>query len=554
VILICSSIRRVAAFAAALVLILIVMTGAPRIARADGAFDGKWSMSPMGASYTVREWVVSACGPAPVPGAEGGGGPVTIHQEGDELVIVGGRVFRTNMCWDMFQMPTEQRVAHSASASGRGWTTRCATPPGDPRRATITTNISATSDTQLLISETGTYELTMQSGTCIADVRRSSTLNLIARAGVAASASASASAAPPPPPPPTAAAPPPPPPPSLDCSAPGDPARLEVRPSRKLVRTGESFTFRATTYDARGCPTPTTTTWKAEAAAVTIDGSGTLSVPADAAEGEYPIDVSAAGKTTTVVAVVTSPAKYEGLLAQGALDANGEVKDPSVALIATGSIGSTTVRAEDASGTRKMIFVGVLGALVVGVCVLAWVGKQRSKRADEIARAADERHADRLRDYEERKRAKEAQHAAQMRAHLDSVQRAQEQAAATGAAEKLLLGAMVCPSCRHEYPAGSVYCATDSNRLIPLTGHEDVLTGPAGGICPTCKRGFNPGVKVCPDHGEELVPYSMHAAMAPVVAPAAAQSRGKICPTCGDRFDGAASFCGKDGTSLVLLN
>jgi hypothetical protein len=530
-----------------------VLFAALRLARADGAFDGKWSMSPVVASYTVREWVVSSCGPAPVPGVEGGGGPVTIHQEGDELVIVGGRVFRTNMCWDMFQMPTEQRVAHSASASGRGWTTRCATPAGDPRRATITTNISATSDSQLVIAETGTYELTMQSGTCVSDVRRTSTLNLLARAGTAASASATASA-PPPPPPATAAAPPPPLPPSLDCSAPGDPAKLEVRPSRKLVRTGESYTFRATTYDARGCPTPTTTTWKADAAAITVDGNGTLSVPADAAEGEYDIEVSAAGKTTTVVAVVTSPAKYEGLLAQGALDSNGEVKDPSVALIATGSIGSSSVRAEDGSFARKMIFVAVLAALVVGVCVLGWVGKRRSKQAAEMARAADDRHADRLRDYEDRRQAKEAQHAAQMHAHLDSVRRAQEQAAATSSAQKISLGAMVCPSCRHEYPAGSAFCATDANRLIPLTGHEDVLTGPSGGICPTCKRGFNPGVKVCPDHGEELVPYSMHAAMAPDVGAGVAQTRGKICPTCGDRFDGGASFCGKDGTSLVLLN
>ena len=112
---ICLSSGRVVAFIAT----LVVLCAASRDARADGAFDGKWSMSPMGASYTVREWVVSSCGPAPVPGAEGGGGPVTIHQEGDELVIVGGRVFRTNMCWDMFQMPTEQRVAQLA-ADGLG--------------------------------------------------------------------------------------------------------------------------------------------------------------------------------------------------------------------------------------------------------------------------------------------------------------------------------------------------------------------------------------------------------------------------------------------------
>ena len=64
---------------------------------------------------------------------------MNVVQEGDELVIMGGRVFRTNQCWD--PTPALQRVAHSANASGRAWSTRCATPPNDPRRATITTNV-----------------------------------------------------------------------------------------------------------------------------------------------------------------------------------------------------------------------------------------------------------------------------------------------------------------------------------------------------------------------------------------------------------------------------
>src|SRR5450631_3352972 len=123
-----------------------------RSARADGPFDGKWSMSPMNESFTVQQWI-AGCGPAPVNGNAGGGGTVSVVQEGDELVIMGGRVFRTNQCWD--PTPALQRVAHSASASGRAWSTRCATPPSDPRRATITTNVSAVSDTQIVIIETG---------------------------------------------------------------------------------------------------------------------------------------------------------------------------------------------------------------------------------------------------------------------------------------------------------------------------------------------------------------------------------------------------------------
>jgi predicted amidophosphoribosyltransferase len=137
-----------------------------------------------------------------------------------------------------------------------------------------------------------------------------------------------------------------------------------------------------------------------------------------------------------------------------------------------------------------------------------------------------------------------------MKAHLESVALAQQQAAAA-AAKGVDSGTMFCPSCRRELPAGMTHCPYDSNRLVSVSGHEALMSGPAGGVCPTCHRGYNPGVKVCPAHGEELVP----APVASVAAqPAVLPTRGKICPTCGDRFDGAARFCGKDGTQLVLLN
>jgi predicted amidophosphoribosyltransferase len=145
-----------------------------------------------------------------------------------------------------------------------------------------------------------------------------------------------------------------------------------------------------------------------------------------------------------------------------------------------------------------------------------------------------------MRQFEERRAQREAEHAAQMRAHEESVERAKRAAA----------GEMMCPACKREYPAGSTYCPNDANKLVSMAGHEELVAGPAGGICPACKRGFNPGTKVCPHDGEELVPYPMYATSAP--APPAA--RGKICPTCGGRFEGSAGFCGKDGTALVLLN
>jgi hypothetical protein len=320
------------------------------------------------------------------------------------------------------------------------------------------------------------------------------------------------------------------------------------------MRPGETFTFKATVSDARGCPTTTTTTWtvKTPDTPAQID-NGRLSLGDGASDGEIDIEVTAAGKSTHVTAVVASPAKYDELLKQSGLDSKGEQSDPSVAVIATGSIGATSARAEDGAKKRRIVFIVVVSALAIGVGIIALVGARRAKRAAALEHDAEERHAQKLAEFEARKREREAQHAAQMKAHLDSVKRAQDAAAAATAAEAAAYGRMVCPSCRTEYPPGSTFCPTDANRLIPLAGHEDVLTGPSGAICPACKRGFNPGVKVCPHDGEELVPLAMHASRA-AAEPAPPAPRGKICPTCGDRFDGSAGFCGKDGTALVLLN
>jgi hypothetical protein len=196
------------------------------------------------------------------------------------------------------------------------------------------------------------------------------------------------------------------------------------------------------------------------------------------------------------------------------------------------------------------VFAGVVGGLTILLGGVALVGLRRSKKASAAHRAAEERHAEKLVEYERAKREREQQHAAQMKAHLESVALAQQQAAAA-AARGIASGPMFCPSCRRELPAGTTHCPFDSNRLVAVAGHEDLMTGPAGGVCPTCKRGYNPGVKVCPTDGDALVPAAVAIGPAqPPVVPA----RGKICPTCGDRFDGAARFCGKDGTQLVLIN
>jgi hypothetical protein len=531
----------------------------PHLARADGSpLDGGWNMSTVTETFTVQQWSPT-CGPAPVSGNGQAGGPVKVRADGAELVIEGGpRTLRTDGCLD--PMPTLAREAHSSD--GESWRTRCSTPQSDPRRAVVNTAyfLGGGPDT-ISIAETGRYELTINGSRCIADVKRDASLRRIVAAPVA---SASGSVRPVPVPtvtiPAVAATPPPAPTPTKrDCSSPGDATRLEVRPSRKLMRLGDTFGFRALVLDTNGCATNTGIQWaigslrfkdgQARATAPSVDGWGRVTVPGDFSDATFDVVATAAGRSAKSAVDVTSPANYEALLAQSGLDSNGERREPSVAILATGSIGASDVRAEDGATRRRLIFISIIVTIALGLGLVAVMAAKRSQKALAVERAAEDRHAHRMDEYEQQKRQREEKHAAQMRAHRESVAAAQE-AAAAAAARGIDSGPMFCPSCRREFASGSTYCPFDSNRLVVIAGHQNLMGGPAGGVCPMCRRGFNPGVKVCPHDGEELVPPGALTAAAP--PPAAV--RGKICPTCGGRFDGTAGFCGKDGTQLVLLN
>jgi hypothetical protein len=497
---------------------LAVLTTAAR-SRADIAVDGTWKQGPLKEEYTVQKWL-SACGPAPVSGSSGGGDSVSIHQEGDELAFLGGgRVFRSNQCYD--QMPTLVRETHTRDPSGKTWRTRCTTPPSDPRHAGINTLVQIANDKHIDIVETGRYEISIADGRCTADIKRTRGFDLVsAEAPVATTVPTPAPVATTP-----AASPPNP------CVSPGEPARLEVRPSRKLLRTGDVFAFRAIVLDATGCATRTGTTWAlADPAAskkgLSFDSSGKLTVAPDATEGVYELVASAAGKSARVTVEVASPSRYDELLAASGLNDAGESEGVSAVSISGETLGGADAQAEDGSRRRRTLFLAIVGTLVVALAVVAFIGNKRGKRAKELEREAQERHQERLREVEAKRLA------------------AEEAGAQSSAPTRML-----CPACRREYDASSLYCPQDSNRLVPING--PVGTGPLGSICPTCKRGFDPGIKVCPHDKDELVPYALFASRNPS---GAAPSRGKICPTCGGRFDGNAAFCGKDGTALVLLN
>src|SRR5262249_19893726 len=179
--------------APALVAAVLASVASPRVPRADGPYDGPWTMTAVSESFTVQEWS-APCGPAPVSGTLMGGGPVTVTGGGGELQISGGRrTLRTDQCLD--PMPTLARNVHTQDP--RSWRTAGATPAGDPRHAVVNTAFFVSAnDNAISIGETGRYEFTINEARCVADVRRAATLS---RAVVAPSvtATASASAAPP---------------------------------------------------------------------------------------------------------------------------------------------------------------------------------------------------------------------------------------------------------------------------------------------------------------------------------------------------------------------
>jgi hypothetical protein len=406
----------------------------------------------------------------------------------------------------------------------------------------------APGDDAISVAETGRYEFTIGDGRCIADVKRSAILSRSPSGGASPAVSAAPAKAPAPSPS------------RIDCSSPGDPARLEVRPSRKLIRLGETFAFQGVVVDANGCATGTPIAWtvgavtfrdgQPRAGRPTVDGLGRLAVPADDfSDATFDVVATAGGRGARASVEATTASNFEALLVQSGLDARGERVEPSVAVFATSSIGATRSRAEDGASRRRTTFIAVVAVLSLFLAAVAVVGARRARNARRAERDAQERHAQKMRDYERKKQEREQQHAEQMRAHVQSVAIAQQQAAAA-AARGIDAGPSFCPSCRREFDRGGGFCPFDANRLVAIAGHEDLLAGPAGGVCPTCKRGFNPGVRVCPHDGEELVPP----VVAETVRVSAPPPRGKICPTCGGHFDGNAAFCGKDGTQLVLLN
>lgn len=492
-------------------LITLTLCALTSAARADSpTLAGRWSATAMRSDWIIGEWG-KACGPVP-SGGGAAGGAVTINSAGNELHLSGaGRDYVTNQCWEQF--PGLTTVSHSGGL--RGWRNTCKTKAGDPRQATIVTTISAT-DSSISFDETGQYQFIITGQNCTASVRRTRSLSLVQREGESAPVAPPATLPATPAARPSAA--PATTPPAKVCTDPGPAARLEVRPARKLLRPGESFEFHSAVLDAAGCVLPLAPVWRVvtEHAALELSGPGKVHIAEGAAESTVELQVTLAGHATRVVIEIASQERYDALLAQSGLNAEGESTEAAVARIATSAIGGGSVVTRDDSQRRRIVFVGVVGgtALVLGLLGFVLVQHSRRKPLEPEPRTAP-------------------------RARL---------AAAITPTNLQPLG-KICPTCREEYPPEATFCPNDGNRLVPTRGNAEPA-GPSGGVCPICGQGYDPGVVSCPKHGEELVPAAMHAS----VRPPDGSITKKICPVCGKQYGGDSQFCGGCGAALVPVN
>ena len=467
---------------------------------------GRWSATPMRSDWIIGEWG-KACGPTP-SGGGAAGGSVTITTAGSELHMSGaGRDFSTAECWEQF--PGLSRVSHSGGQ--RAWRSTCKTKAGDARQATIVTTINAT-DNGISFDETGQYQFIITGQNCTASVRRTRALSLVQREGESAPI---ATAVPTKPVAPPVAAPTPA---AKVCKDPGPPVRLEVRPSRKLLRPGERFEFHSTVLDAAGCTLALAPAWKVVGAqsALELTGAGKVHVNDGAPESTVELQAALAGHAARVTVEIASQERYDALLAQNGLNAEGESSDAAVARIATSALGGGSVVTKDDSQRRRIVFVGVVGgsALVLGLLGFALVQHSRRKPLEPEMR----------------------------------VPRARLAAAITPTNLQPL--SKICPTCREEYPPDATFCPNDGNRLVAARGNAEP-SGPSGGVCPICGQGYDPGVLTCPKHGEELLPAAMQAGVRSSSEPLIVK---KICPVCGKQYNGESQFCGGCGAALVPVN
>ena len=305
---------------------------------------------------------------------------------------------------------------------------------------------------------------------------------------------------------------------------PGAPSRLEVRPSRKLLRWATRSDFAPSSVDAAGCLTGTPIQW-AVGALRFKDGEvhavgahhrrrRQAQRPGRFTDATFDVVATAAGRSARSVG-----RRHVARDVRRAPRAVGSGPERTAGRTRRGGAGDglhrriETDAPRTARAQRRAIFIVRRGRPRRRASA-SWPPSARCGRARRrgVEQAAESRHAEKMREYERQKRraggdARGADEGA-------PGERRERPAGSRGGgrARRCTPGRCSARRAGGSSPAGATFCPFDSNRLVAIEGHQELMVGPSGGICPTCRRGFNPGVKVCPHDGDELVPRQLTAA------------------------------------------
>lgn len=354
----------------------LCLLSSPAGAQSNG-LNGQWTASSLRVSWAIGDWG-EACGPRPSGGGERGG-TVTLSQTGSGFRLSGlGREYTSGQCWE--RMPG--LTTKSKSAGSSAIVARCSMPAGDPRQASVVTTWYPRGD-EIYFDETGQYQFVVSGSNCTASVRRTRVLTrVIVPETVKAPPTGEAKQENPPeklekkpetalPPAPARAS---------QCERPGPATQVEVSPTSKLMRQGESFTFQVIARDSSGCRVPAPARWElVKGQGASLNRHGVLKVADDAPTGHLKLRMSAFDKEVFVSARVVSEAEYEKLLAGGSYGVLGESLKTTAIAVTSSHVELDEVPTAEERGDKRILLALVAAALLLLCGVALWLLKVRSR-------------------------------------------------------------------------------------------------------------------------------------------------------------------------------
>jgi hypothetical protein len=475
--------------AAALCLLSLALCGAT--ASAQTSYAGVWQAGPSRIAVTLHSWG-DDCGPRPQSTTQPGGGTVEITEFGHNLAVhATDRTILSNACWSQNRAIT--RV--SSSFLDGVWTTKCRTPPNDPKSEEGEYVLKVENNGTLQYRDSSNYNWELRTSNCVASIVTTQTLTR--SVGTPATAARTKTKAPeieePDAPEPQ------------NCT-PGVAIKLVVRPKRIQIEPGQRTCLRAVALDAAGCPVPgTDVRW-------TLQHSPALRGTQNAGCFEAASSAAEAEGTFKLIAVAS---QASGLRAEGVVEVSTvDFSDLMARRIETGAVSGHPIAQAGAAESQTAARVqarnestgpGIAPLLVIGagallaIVGLLWWWRKRSTTPAIVAAAS-----------------------------VDSMSVPPPRASPPRPAAAINTPLASIPAAPPAIPAAP-----------PPTDTSETW------ICPACRRGYPKGHASCPciPGGTELVPYQEFAKRG---REAPAQDR-KLCPDCGNKCPNAAAFCGACG-------